>query len=251
MIKRIVAIDIGNTAATVGFYEAGRLLDFGSIYYNDIPKYINKFNKSGKDFHLDVVISSVFPEITSKLKKMLNPHKWQKLWIVGRDLPVKLSHKYSNFNALGCDRKVNCYGAIRMYKLPLLVIDYGTAITFDYIDAEGVFQGGMIIPGPETAYRALSQRAALLPKSTPLPKKTKSFLGKNTQECMSSGILEGYGAMTDELIQRFRKRYGKNLRVLATGGFATVIRPYTKHLSTVDPQHSIKSLLTLWRDSQG
>ena len=65
---------------------------------------------------------------------------------------------------------------------------------------------------------------------------------------MESGILEGYGSMTDELIRRFRKRYGKNLRVLATGGFAKVIRPYTQNINIVDPQHSVKSLLALWRE---
>ena len=147
------------------------------------------------------------------------------------------------------DRKVNAYGAIRMYSLPLLVIDYGTAITFDYIDRKGVFQGGMIIPGPETAYRALGQQAALLPKNLAFPKKAKAFLGKNAKKCMESGILEGYGAMTDELIRRFRKRYGKNLRVLATGGFAEVIRPFTRNINIFDPRHSIKSLLALWREN--
>jgi type III pantothenate kinase len=249
MIKRVLAIDIGNTAATVGFYEGGRLLDFGSLYYNDIPKYANKLINSGKKNHLDIVISSVFPKITQKLKSSLGAVKGQKIWIIGKDIPVKIRHKYNNYSELGCDRKVNAYGAIQMYRLPMLAIDYGTAITFDYIDSKGVFQGGMIIPGPETAFRALGQRAALLPKGLRLPGKTKSFLGKNTRECMESGILEGYGAMTDELIARFRKRYGKNLRVLATGGFAGVIRPYTKNIDMVDPQHSIKSLLALWRNS--
>ena len=220
MIKRILAIDIGNTAATVGFYEGGRLMDFGSIYYNDIPKYASKWSRSGKNNHIDIVISSVFPEITSKVKKSLGSKIGQKIWVVGKDIPIKINHKYNDYNSLGCDRKVNAYGATRMYRLPMLVIDYGTAITFDYIDAKGVFQGGMIIPGPETAYRALGQRAALLPKNLRLPSKARSFLGKNTRECMESGILEGYGAMTDELILRFRKRYGKRLRVLATGGFA-------------------------------
>jgi type III pantothenate kinase len=152
---------------------------------------------------------------------------------------------------LGVDRKVNIYGAVRMYSLPMLVIDYGTAITFDYIDLKGVFRGGMIIPGPETAYRALAQRAALLPKGLPFPKRTKFFLGRNTRECMESGILEGYGAMTDELILRFRKRYGKNLRVLATGGFAGVLSPFTKHIDIIDPKHAIKSLLALWREHYG
>lgn len=248
MIKRILAIDIGNTAATFGFYEGGRLLNFGSMYYNDIPKYAHKLAKSGTDCHLDVIISSVFPKITSFLKCKLQSIKGIKVVVVGGNIKVKIQHNYSNYNGLGVDRKVNIYGAVRMYRLPMLVIDYGTAITFDYIDAKGIFQGGMIIPGPETAYTALGQRAALLPKGLSIPKRAKSFLGRNARECMESGILEGYGAMTDELILRFRKRYGKNLRVLATGGLAGVIRPYTKHIDTLDPKHSIKSLLALWRE---
>lgn len=248
MINRILAVDIGNTAATLGFYEGGRLLDFGSVHYNDIPKYAIKLARSGKNNHLDIVIGSVFPKITDFLKCKLQCINGFNIWIVGKKLPVKIRHNYSNYNSLGVDRKVNIYGASRMYRLPLLVIDYGTAITFDYIDSKGVFRGGMIVPGPETAYRALGQRAALLPKGLPLPQKAKSFLGRNTRECLESGILEGYGAMTDELIQRFRKRYGKNLRVLATGGFAEVIRPYAKNIDTIDPKHSIKSLLALWRN---
>ncbi|MBI4710898.1 MAG: type III pantothenate kinase [Candidatus Omnitrophica bacterium] len=250
MIKRILAIDIGNTAATIGFYEGGRLIDFRSMNYNNIPKYAKKLTTGGKYSHLDIIISSVFPKITYFLICKLQSINGVTIHTVGRNIPIKIRHNYNNYNALGVDRKVNIYGAVRMYRLPLLVIDYGTAITFDYIDSKGVFQGGMIIPGPETAYRALGQRGALLPKELPLPKKAKSFLGRNTRECMESGILEGYGAMTDELIQRFQKRYGKNLRVLATGGFAEVIRLYTKHIDTIDPQHSIKSLLALWRDKR-
>lgn len=248
MIKRILAIDIGNTAATVGFYEAGRLFGFESLYYDDIPKYVEKITKSGRFYHLDIVISSVFPKTTVFLKRNLQIIKHKTIWVVGSNLPIKIKHKYIDYNKLGVDRKVNIYGATRMYRLPILIIDYGTAITFDYVDAKGVFQGGLIIPGPETAFRALGQRAALLPKQLPLPNKAKAFLGRNTRECMESGILEGYGAMTDGLIQRFRARYGKKLRVLATGGFAETIRPYTKNIDIVDPKHSVKSLLALWRN---
>lgn len=251
MIKRILAIDIGNTAGTIGFYEGGRLLDFGSIFYDDIPNYAINLVKSGKYKYLYIVISSVFPKITDLLKSKFKGVDGLKVWVCGANLPLKIKHNYSDYNALGCDRKVNIYGATRMYKLPLLIIDYGTAITFDYVDAKGVFRGGMIIPGPETALRALSQRAALLPKNLRLPRNTKSFLGRNTRECMESGILEGYGAMTDELINRFRKRYGNKLRVLATGGFAKTLRPYAKKIQIVDPQHSVKSLLALWREHHG
>ncbi len=248
MIKRILAVDIGNTAATVGFYEAGRLLDFCSLYYNDIPKYVKKLIAGGKKGRIDIIISSVIPKTTDFLKCKLQNNNGLKIWGVGGNMPLKIRHKYSNYKGLGIDRKVNIYGATRMYRLPLLVIDYGTAITFDYIDSKGVFQGGMIIPGPETAYRALGERAALLPKGLGLPRKAKSFLGRSARACMESGILEGYGAMTDGLIQRFRARYGKKLRVLATGGYAGVILPYTKLIDTVDPKHSIKSLLALWRE---
>lgn len=248
MIKRILAIDVGNTAATVGFYQGGRLKEFGSIYYNDIPKYVAKLIKSGVNSYLYVVISSVLPKITQKIKSSIKPKSGLRVWIVGKNLPIKIRHKYNDYTELGCDRKVNIYGATRMYRLPILIIDYGTAITVDYIDSKGIFQGGMIIPGPETAYKALSQRAALLPKELPFPKKSRSFIGRGTRDCMESGILEGYGAMTDELIARFRERYGKNLRILATGGLAGVIRPYTKHIDSIDPQHSIKSLLALFRE---
>ena len=249
MIKRILAIDIGNTAATIGFYQGGRLLEFRSMRYNDIPKYAKKLTVCGKYNYLDVIISSVFPKITDFMKNNLQKINGVRIWILGKNLNTELSHNYNNYNGLGSDRKVNIYGAIKMYKLPILVVDYGTAITFDYIDSKGVFQGGLIIPGPETAYRALGQRAALLPKELPLPKKARSFLGRDARGCMESGILEGYGAMTDELIARFRKRYGKSLRVLATGGFAEVIRPYTKNIDTFDPRHSVKSLLALWREN--
>lgn len=248
MIKRILAIDIGNTAATVGFYQGGRLMFFGSMKYNDIPKFAVKMTKSGKYHHLDIIISSVFPKITRFLKSKLKSIHGVHIGTVGENLPVTIKHNYSNYNGLGVDRKVNIYGAVRMYRLPLLVIDYGTAITFDYIDPKGVFRGGMIIPGPGTSYRALGQKAALLPKGLPFPKRAKSFLGKSARECMESGILEGYGAMTDELILRFRKRYGRNLRALATGGFAGVLSPYARHIDIIDPKHSIKSLLALWRE---
>jgi type III pantothenate kinase len=248
MAKRILAIDIGNTAGTVGFYEGGRLMYFGSMKYIDIPKYALKLTRSGKNSRLDIVISSVFPKITYFLKCKLQSIHGAIISTVGMNLPIKIRHNYINYSGLGVDRKVNIYGAVRMYRLPILVIDYGTAVTIDYIDPKGVFRGGLIIPGPETSYRALGQRAALLPKGLSLPKKAKSFLGRNARECMESGILEGYGAMTDELILRFRKRYGKNLRALAAGGFAEVIRPYTKHIDIIDPKHSIKSLLALWRE---
>lgn len=251
MVKRIIAIDIGNTAGTVGFYEGGRLKDFRSIGYNAIPKYVKKIAKSGSNIQCHVIISSVVPKITSFLKSSISRIKWVNIWIAGDNLTLKIAHKYKNYNKLGIDRKVNAYGAIRIYRLPMLVIDFGTATTYDYIDPKGVFRGGLIIPGPTLSYQALLAKGALLPKGRKLPKRARSFPGRDTVSCLEAGILEGYGAMTDGLIRRFKEKFGPKLRVLATGGLAKTIAPYARGIDILDPQHSIKSLLALWRDQMG
>lgn len=248
MGKCILAIDIGNTAAKVGFYRNGRLLDFKSIKNSTVPKYMNNIVKSGKIVRMNVIICSVVPNIAKKLTKSVLKNKRLKLWVAGANLPIQIRHKYLNYNKLGIDRKVNIYGALKMYRLPILVIGLGTAVTFDYIDSRGTFQGGLIIPGPETAYTSLLSRGALLPKGRKFPAKAKSFPGRDTVSCLEAGILEGYGAMIDGLIQRFKKRFGPKLRVLATGGFAKTIAPYATGIDIIDPKHSIKSLLALWRE---
>ena len=250
MSKRIVAIDIGNTAGTVAFYEGGRVKEFKSISRNDIPKYIKKISPGGKDSVFHVVISSVVPKMTHFIKNSIKRIPNTKLWLAGGNLKIKIAHKYKNYNRLGIDRKVNAYGAARMYRLPMLIIDFGTAATYDYIDKKGVFHGGLIIPGPDLSYKALLAKGSLLPKGRNLPTRSKSFPGRDTISCLETGILEGYGAMTDGLIKRFKSKFGTKLRTLATGGLAKVIAPYTETIDIVDPQHTIKSLLALWRDQK-
>lgn len=244
----LILLDIGNTAATCGLYEGGRLLQFTTLLYDEIPKYVHNCAKSGRDVELDIVISSVVPKITSKLKSNLKGPK-RRIWIVGENLPIPVKHRYSRKSTLGIDRIVNIYGALQIYKAPAMVIDFGTAITFDYLSEKGIFEGGMIIPGPELSFQSLLARAAQLPKKVRLPHKAKSFLGTDTLSCLTSGILEGYGAMTDGLIERFKSKYGKDLKVIATGGFACHLKPYVRSFDVLDPQHSIKSLLLLFKQA--
>lgn len=244
----IILFDIGNTALTYGVYRGKRFLSFGSVIHNDIPKLISNCFKSGGNSINHVVISSVVPKTTRFIKNSINTKRPIKIWIAGGNLPIPLKHKYRSFKKLGHDRAVNLYGALRIHRLPLLMIDYGTAITLDYLSSKGVFEGGMIIPGPEISFQALLQRAALIPKNIRLPKKSTSFLGRTTYDCIRSGILQGYGAMTDGLIARFKKRFGKKLRVIATGGFVKHLGPYCRSLNIKDPKHSLKSLLILFKD---
>ena len=167
------------------------------------------------------------------------------VWEVGRNLNPRINHKY--INRLGSDRLINIYGALRLYKPPFLILDFGTALTCDYVSKKGIFMGGLIVPGPEIAFEALSERAALLPK-LPFPHSCRPFLGTDTKGGMKAGILQGYGAMVDGLILRFKASYGSRLRVIATGGLAKIMRPYTSSIDRVDPLLTLKSLHLAYRN---
>ncbi len=244
----LLLFDVGNTSISCGKVEKGRFTALKPFISNDIPKNVAKLLKSGATNKNNVVISSVVPDITLKIKNRVSLLRLGKTWIAGEDLPVKIDHKYKSLNTLGMDRRVCIYGALRLYRPPFLILDYGTAITADYVDAKGVFQGGMIIPGPELAYQSLLKRAALLPKKARLPKQTPQFLGRSTLECLQSGILQGYGAMTDGLVEKFRKKFGKKLQVIATGGFASQLASLVTSFDLVDSSLCLKSLKILFEE---
>lgn len=249
MAKCLLAIDIGNTSAKIGLYSGGRLMDFTQCSNDAVPNKVKKIALSGTIGMIDIIICSVVPKITKLFRAVLSRKKNVSLWIIGSNIKCPINHKYNKIRTLGSDRLVNIYGAIRLYRKPILLMGFGTALTADYIDARGTHLGGLIIPGPETAYRALLAKAALLPKGLPFPKHEKAFPGKTTRQCLKAGILQGYGAMADGLIDRFKSKYGKKLRVLATGGLAKIIAPYTHGIDIIDPLHSLKSLMVLWRES--
>ncbi len=244
----LIAVDIGNTAATCGLFKSGALELFESCLHDEIPNFVKKCRISGKNSSINVIISSVVPKATLKFKEAFKGQK-ARFWVVGENVKVPFKHKYRSIKQLGADRIVNVYGALKRFKPPLLVIDFGTAITFDYVSEKGVFEGGMIVPGPELSFEALIRKAARLPKDARLPHRTSSFLGTTTYDCMKSGILEGYGAMADGLVHRFKQRFGTNLKVIATGGFASHLRPYTHSFDVLDPQLSIYALHTLFLGS--
>jgi len=239
-----VLLDVGNTSITYGIEKNGRLSHHNSCLIDDIPKNIKKNAHGGVKIKKIAVISSVVPKNTKKLASFFKKEGYT-LLIAGQNLPVPVKHRYKKPKKLGIDRLVNIYGASRMHKTPLLVMDFGTAVTADYVSAKGVFEGGMIIPGPELGFRALIQRAAMIPPKARLPVSTSGFLGTDTRGCMASGILEGYSVMTDGLILRFRKRYSGPLRVILTGGFVRHLAPYLMARVISEPLLALKSLSLL------
>ena len=242
-----LAIDVGNTSVSYGFFKNGRLFKKWRCYFSIIPEIDRYIIESGSNTNsYKVVISSVNPKKLVKIEKYYaRRSNRNNLLIIGSDIKPRIAHKYLNLNRLGKDRLVNIYGAIRWYKKPLLIINFGTAITVDYISKGGVFEGGLIIPGVETAWNALQEKAALLPK-IPL-KDYRTLIGRNTEACMKAGSLQGFGAMVDGLIERFKKRYGRSFTVLASGGLAKKVRPYVHYKLKVDQDHTLKSIALVYR----
>lgn len=247
-MSNLIAIDLGNSSSTYGIYRGRSLKASGYSHGNNILKLGLLLAKSGAlKYNPSVIISSVVPFLTDKLVKSIKKSAPKSpVYVVGRNVRPKVPMKYDR-RALGSDRLVNLYGASNLYKPPLLIIDFGTAITFDYLSKSGIFEGGLIVPGIDIAFKALQENTALLPKLKQI-KPIHTLVGRNTKSAMYSGILNGFGALSDGLIERFRKQYGRKLTVLATGGFASRIASYMDGLDRVDPLHTVRSLEIIYQN---
>jgi type III pantothenate kinase len=243
--EMLIVLDSGNTAVSCGIYKKGLPPAFGSFKIDDIPKLASFLSKKGGGDQIEILISSVVPKNISIIKKSFSKLHPLKIRIAGANVPIKIRSKYRNEKKLGVDRKINIYGALHFYRPPFLIIDTGTAITADYVSKKGTFEGGLIIPGPAISFQALMDKTALLPKAMALPKKSITLIGKTTYECMNSGIIQGYSAMIDGLADRFRRRYGKNLKVIASGGFSLWLKPYVRAVDYFDPHLGLKALALL------
>ncbi len=235
-MKRILAIDIGNTNITVGSFSGGKLVKKAKIatsaYY--LYKRIAGYPAD------EVMISSVVPLALARMVCELNRVSKPKVTILGRDIKVPVKNLYRNKEEVGQDRLVNAFGAGVIYGAPAVIIDFGTAITFDIIAKDGSYLGGLILPGIEMGLRSLHEKTALLPKVTLKP--AKSIIGKDTVDSMRGGILFGYGAMCDSLISKYRALLGRKLKVIATGGNAKLIKRYSHSIQIVDEDITLKSL---------
>lgn len=247
----LVCVDVGNTSLSYGIYRKGRFVQIGRESSDNFPQFLIKLmSMIIRNPVSHILISSVVPEITHKLTKLMGQYpKKTPCLIVCKNICVPIRHKYRKGSKLGCDRLVNAFGALRIYGNPVLILDYGTALTCDLVSRKGIFEGGLIIPGPEIALKALCRHARLLP-SIKFPRKAREFIGRSTVSGMESGILQAYGAMTDGLIQRFRQRFGRRLRAVATGGYAKVLSGYSREIDVTDPLLTLKGLVEVFKASE-
>ena len=247
----LLAIDIGNTNISFGIFSAAKRDGKADkiIKTFDLPSLQYSFRKVRKKIGClkitDILICSVVPKLTKRVAKDLGSLSGRRPYIIGKDLLVPIPNRYRNPGQVGQDRLVNAYAGAKLYGVPLVVVDFGTAITFDVISKTGAYEGGLILPGIGISIDALNQKTALLPKinlNTP-----KEFIGKDTASSILSGIVYGFAAMTSQLNIELKKILGKRTRVIATGGNAGLMRKYCSSIKQIDPQLTLKGINLIYK----
>lgn len=244
--KMILTVDIGNTNIAIGLFRRRRL--FKRFYIptdTKRPEIYSIVKKSVGPFDIEAaIVSSVVPNVTKVITGILKKRLKIKTLLLGKDIAVPIRNRYRKPKQVGYDRLVNAYACLKLYGAPAILVDFGTATTFDYIDSKGAYAGGLITPGVSISLDALAKRTALLPKIE--LKRPKNLLGKDTIDSMRSGVLYGLSSMCDGVIDRLKSKYSRRAKVVATGGLASFFAPYCKRIKMVDKDLTLKGLLYIY-----
>lgn len=192
-----------------------------------------------------IIISSVVPPIMLALERMCEKYFHIKPLVVGPGIKTGLNIKTENPREVGADRIVNAVAAIHEYGSPLIVVDFGTATTFCYIDENKQYSGGAIAPGVQISTEALYTRAAKLPRIEIT--RPEGVIGKNTVASMQAGILFGYVGLVEEIVRRMKEQSKKEPTVVATGGLASLIAEEARSIDIVDHYLTLKGLQLIYK----
>lgn len=255
----ILVIDVGNTNIVLGVYRGKELLHHWRLSTNrsgTVDEYgmslYSLFAYAGMKLNEveGVVISSVVPPLMQTLEQLITKYVGKTPLVIGPGIKTGLNIRYENPREVGADRIVNSVAGIEKYGTPLIVVDFGTATTFDYIDEHGNYLGGAIVPGIGISTEALYQRAAKLPRIELV--RPKSVIGRNPVTSMQAGIVFGYAGQVDGIVGRIRNEFGVSPRVVATGGLAELIAAESETIELVDPLLTLEGLRLIYeRNKEG
>lgn len=237
----LLALDLGNTVLKAGLIsKAGRFLREMSFSHSGSISFLKILEKTKWPADLtEVKLASVVPGLTGKIVRVLESCTGLTVKVLAKDdLPIKVQVRRPK--EVGIDRLLNTLAAGRLYGKPAVVIDCGTALTFDLVTGRGNYAGGIIAPSPEIARDYLTERTALLPGVELTP--PKSVVGKNTDECLRSGLVFGFADLVSGLLMRLKKEWQPEFTVVGTGGGLAVLLPYLSEKVIFDPNLTLKGI---------
>ncbi len=249
----LLVVDIGNTNITFGLYDKKKLLHSYRLttwfkrtsdeYGFMITHFLLAASVKIEDIDA-VIVSSVVPKIMHSFNNSIRRYLKKEPLAVGPGIKTGIKIKYDNPKEVGADRIVDAVGAFYTYGGDILVIDFGTATTFEYIDEGGTYHGGCILPGLEIAAHSLSENTAKLPEIEIKP--TESIQASNTIAAMQTGIFWGYIGSVEFIIKKFKEELAKDLKVIATGGLGRIISEHTEYIDTYDPNLTFEGLRLIY-----
>lgn len=253
----LLAIDIGNTNIVIGCIRDDEIMFTARIatdrtrtsdqYGVEIKNMLEAFDVSRSDIS-DCIISSVVPPVFNSVRTGVLKVIGKQPMVVGPGLKTGLNIHVDVPSQVGSDRIVIAVAALAEYEAPLVLMDMGTATTIEVVEPENVYMGGVIFPGVMVSLDALTSRAAQLPGIS--LDKPKSVIGKNTVDCMRSGMMYGTAAMIDGIVDRIEEELGHKSTLIATGGMARFITPLCRHNIILERDLLLKGLNIIYKKNK-
>ena len=248
-----LAVDIGNTSVKIGLYKSS---GFSSIWrtkpdqtnrqfldFQSIESWLVNDNVTPQQIK-NIAIASVAPQLTNIVSESLQDYFDAGSLVLDSNLNLELKLKVDNPKELGIDRIINAVSATMIVGNPIIIIDFGTATTFDVVDKNGDYIGGTIAPGVSLSSKVLASNAAKLPQ-IPLEFPSK-WIGKNTIESMQSGLMNGYLGLVEGMVEGINTELGQKANVIATGGLATAISEKSNFIERVEPNLTLDGIKRIW-----
>ena len=253
----LLAIDIGNTNIVIGCIKDDKILFKARIatdqtrtsdqYGVEIKNMLEAFNVHREDIS-DCIISSVVPPVFNSVRTGVVKVIGKQPMVVGPGLKTGLNIHVEVPSQVGSDRIVIAVAALAEYEAPLILMDLGTATTIEVVEPGNTYIGGVIFPGVKISLDALTSRAAQLPGIS--LDKPRHVIGKNTVDCMRSGMMYGTAAMIDGIVDRIGEELGHSSTLVATGGMAQFITPLCKHKIILEKDLLLKGLNIIYKKNK-
>lgn len=246
-----LAIDVGNTHTVLGLYDGAALRNHWRLQtlpgrtadeYGLLVRSL--FEGTGHGSVSGIAVACVVPAMTSTIEEVCRVYLEVEPLVVGPGVKTGMPIFYENPREVGADRIVNAIAAYERTRDVTIVVDFGTATTFDFISRKGEYMGGVITPGLGVASDALFERAAKLYRVELV--KPKQVVGRNTVQAIQSGLIYGYVALVDGIVERIQKENECKARVIGTGGFASLLAPESETIEEIDEHLTLEGLRLLY-----